>query len=42
VVEEQIGINGNVPFAAALASVPLLVMGVYLVVAKRLGAFEAL
>jgi putative spermidine/putrescine transport system permease protein len=42
VVEEQIGINGNVPFAAALASVPVLVMGIYLVVAKRLGAFEAL
>jgi putative spermidine/putrescine transport system permease protein len=42
VVEEQIGINGNVPFAAALASVPVLVMGIYLVMAKRLGAFEAL
>jgi putative spermidine/putrescine transport system permease protein len=42
VVEEQIGINGNVPFAAALASIPLLVMGIYLAVAKRLGAFEAL
>ena len=42
VVEEQIGINGNVPFAAALASVPVLVMAIYLVVARRLGAFEAL
>jgi putative spermidine/putrescine transport system permease protein len=42
IVEEQIGINGNVPFAAALASVPLIVMAIYLIVAKRLGAFEAL
>jgi putative spermidine/putrescine transport system permease protein len=42
IVEEQIGINGNVPFAAAFASVPVLVMAIYLVVAKRLGAFEAL
>ena len=42
VVEEQIGINGNVPFAAAFATVPVVIMAVYLVVAKRLGAFEAL
>jgi putative spermidine/putrescine transport system permease protein len=42
IVEEQIGINGNVPFAAAFASVPVVVMAVYLLVAKRLGAFEAL
>ena len=42
VVEDAVGINGNVPFAAAFASVPVIVMGIYLVVAKRLGAFEAL
>jgi putative spermidine/putrescine transport system permease protein len=42
IVEEQIGINGNVPFAAAFASVPVVVMAAYLVIAKRLGAFEAL
>ena len=42
VVEEQIGINGNVPFAAAFATVPVVIMAIYLVVAKRLGAFEAL
>jgi putative spermidine/putrescine transport system permease protein len=42
IVEEQVGVNGNVPFAAALASIPVLVMAVYLVVARRLGAFEAL
>jgi putative spermidine/putrescine transport system permease protein len=32
----------NLPFAAAYATVPLAVMGVYLVLARRLGAFEAL
>ena len=42
VVYENIGINANVPFSAAFATVPLIVMGVYLVVARRLGAFEAL
>jgi putative spermidine/putrescine transport system permease protein len=42
VVENYIGVNGNVPFAAAFASVPVIVMAVYLVIAKRLGAFEAL
>jgi putative spermidine/putrescine transport system permease protein len=41
IVEEYIGINGNVPFAAAFATVPVLVMGVYLLIARRLGAFEA-
>jgi putative spermidine/putrescine transport system permease protein len=42
VVEDYVGINANVPFAAAFATVPVLVMAVYLVVARRLGAFEAL
>jgi putative spermidine/putrescine transport system permease protein len=42
VVYDNIGINANVPFAAALATVPVMVMAVYLVVARRLGAFEAL
>jgi len=41
VVEEYIGINGNVPFAAAFATVPVIVMAIYLVVARRVGAFEA-
>ncbi len=40
IVEEQVGLP-NVPFAAAFATVPVLVMAVYLVVARRLGAFEA-
>jgi putative spermidine/putrescine transport system permease protein len=42
VVEEYIGINANVPFAAAFATIPVLVMAAYLLVARRLGAFEAL
>jgi putative spermidine/putrescine transport system permease protein len=42
VVFESVGIANNVPFAAAYATVPLLIMGVYLVIARRLGAFEAL
>src|SRR4051812_5947549 len=37
VVENYIGINGNVPFAAAFATVPVVVVAVYLVVARRLG-----
>ena len=41
VVYENIGLNANVPFAAAFAIVPVLIMGVYLAVARRLGAFEA-
>jgi len=35
-------VYNNVPFAAAFAAVPLAVMGIYLLLAKRLGAFEAL
>jgi putative spermidine/putrescine transport system permease protein len=42
VVFESQGVSGNVPFAAAFATVPVLVMAVYLLVARRLGAFEAL
>jgi len=33
--------EANIPFAAAFASIPLVIMGVYLVIARRLGAFEA-
>jgi putative spermidine/putrescine transport system permease protein len=42
VVYSNVGIANNVPFAAALATVPVAIMAIYLVVAKRLGAFEAL
>jgi putative spermidine/putrescine transport system permease protein len=36
------GVSNNIPFAAAFAVVPVLIMGVYLLVARRLGAFDAL
>jgi putative spermidine/putrescine transport system permease protein len=42
VVYGNIGIANNVPFAAALSIVPVAIMAVYLLAAKRLGAFEAL
>jgi putative spermidine/putrescine transport system permease protein len=42
VVYGSVGIANNVPFAAAFAAVPLAVMAVYLVIARRMGAFEAL
>lgn len=42
VVYNNIGIANNVPFAAALSMVPIAIMAVYLIAAKRLGAFEAL
>ncbi len=42
VVYKQQGVAGNVPFAAAFSLVPIVVIGVYLWFAKRLGAFDAL
>jgi putative spermidine/putrescine transport system permease protein len=42
VVYQNVGVASNVPFAAAFATVPLVVMGIYLLIARRLGAFEAL
>jgi putative spermidine/putrescine transport system permease protein len=42
VVYRNVGVSNNVPFAAAFATVPVIVMGVYLAIARRLGAFEAL
>lgn len=42
VVYSSVGIANNVPFAAALATVPVAIMALYLLGARRLGAFEAL
>jgi putative spermidine/putrescine transport system permease protein len=42
VVYIQQGTAGNVPLAAAFCIVPILVMGVYLAAARRVGAFDAL
>lgn len=36
------GIAGNIPLAAAFAVVPIVIMLIYLAVARRLGAFDAL
>jgi putative spermidine/putrescine transport system permease protein len=36
------GIANNRPLAAAIATIPMLVMAVYMAIARRLGAFEAL
>jgi putative spermidine/putrescine transport system permease protein len=42
VVYRQQGVAGNIPFAAAFSLVPIVVIGIYLWIAKRLGAFDAL
>ncbi|MEI7744560.1 MAG: ABC transporter permease [Chloroflexota bacterium] len=42
VIYDFLGVAGNQPFAAAYAMVPVVIMIVYLLVARRLGAFEAL
>jgi putative spermidine/putrescine transport system permease protein len=36
------GTAGNLPMAAAYAVIPIVIMGVYLTIARRTGAFEAL
>jgi putative spermidine/putrescine transport system permease protein len=36
------GTSGNIPLAAAMTTVPMAIMVVYLLVARKLGAFEAL
>ena len=41
-VYQHQGIAGNIPLAAAFAVVPIVIMGVYLWIAKRMGAFDAL
>jgi putative spermidine/putrescine transport system permease protein len=38
----NVGVAGDVPFAAAYSLVPLAIIVLYLLVARRLGAFEAL
>jgi putative spermidine/putrescine transport system permease protein len=42
VVYAHVGVTGNIPFAAAYATVPVVVIAIYLLLARRLGAFEAL
>ncbi len=42
VVFANVGVANNLPLAAAFATVPIIVMVVYLLLAKRLGAFESI
>jgi putative spermidine/putrescine transport system permease protein len=42
VVYANVGVANNLPLAAAFATVPVFVMIVYLLIARRLGAFEEL
>jgi putative spermidine/putrescine transport system permease protein len=42
VIYTNIGIANNVPFAAAMALVPIVIMAIYLSAARALGAFEAI
>ena len=42
VVYKQQGTAGNIPLAAAFTVVPIVIMGIYLWGARRLGAFDAL
>ena len=41
IIYTNIGIANNVPFAAAMACIPIAIMAVYLLAARALGAFEA-
>ena len=42
VVYTNVGVANNLPLAAAFATVPVVIMVLYLLAARRLGAFEAL
>ena len=42
VVYANVGVTNDIPFAAAYAMLPLIVMALYLLIARKLGAFEAL
>ena len=42
VIFANVGVANNIPFAAAFATVPLVIMGVFILIMKRLGAFESL
>ena len=42
VVYTNVGVANNLPLAAAFATVPVVIMVLYLLGARRLGAFESL
>jgi putative spermidine/putrescine transport system permease protein len=41
IIYQNVGVATNIPFAAAYALVPIAIIAVYLVIARRMGAFEA-
>ena len=41
-VYQQQGMAGNIPLAAAFSVVPIVLIGIYLALARRAGAFDAL
>jgi putative spermidine/putrescine transport system permease protein len=41
-VYRQQGLAGNLPFAAAFSIVPIVIIAIYLWLAKKRGAFDAL
>jgi putative spermidine/putrescine transport system permease protein len=36
------GVAGNLPLAAAYTAIPIIIMAIYLTIARKMGAFEAL
>ena len=42
IIYSNIGVANNIPFAAAMAMVPIVIMAAYLLTARALGAFEAI
>jgi putative spermidine/putrescine transport system permease protein len=41
-IQQYQGVAGNIPLAAAFTMIPVAIMAVYLTLARRLGAFDAL
>jgi putative spermidine/putrescine transport system permease protein len=42
VIYQSVGVANNIPFAAAYATVPAVIVAIYLLIARQLKAFEAL
>src|SRR6202035_5287640 len=42
IIYSNVGIANNVPFAAAMAMIPIVIMAAYLLGARALGGFEAI
>ncbi|MCX8505956.1 MAG: ABC transporter permease, partial [Alphaproteobacteria bacterium] len=42
VIYVQQGTAGNLPFAAAFTLVPMVIIAVYMLIVRRMGAFDAI